>query len=490
MKQRKAISSAPRWIAWLGTGSILLAGALLAHAGQAPAAAPAVPEDFRSAAQKIILAAQQDDAGWDKLAHLTTQIGNRLSGSPSLEKAVAWAGEAMKAEGLEKVWLQPVKVPHWVRGAAEAKVISPREKPLSILTLGGSVGTPPGGITAPVVVADSFDALTAMGRENVAGKIVVFTPQWGGYGPTVAYRGRGASFAAAMGAVAVLVRSATGRSIYSPHTGAMNYDEAIAKIPAASITVEDSEWFRRMRDAKADLRVQMRIEAQTLPDADSFNVIGEITGREKPDEVVVLGGHIDSWDVGQGANDDGSGIMAAWEAVTLLHRLGLRPRRTVRVVLWTNEENGGRGGEAYRKWVGEKIDMHVAAMEMDGGAERPVGFGFGLQGVTVDKTTPQYDAALEKLRGLATLLDEIGAGQISRGGGGSDIGPLMKDGVPGLGLRTIGEHYFDWHHTNADTLDKVDLNDFRKCTAMLAVMSYVLAEMPERLLPAATPSQK
>jgi len=463
---------------------IIFAGALLARA-QAPAAAPPVPEDLRSAAQKIIRAALQDDAGMAKLSYLTTQIGNRLSGSAPLEKAVQWAAEAMKADGLEKVWLQPVKVPHWVRGVAEAKVISPREKPLEILALGGSVGTPPGGITAPAVVVDSFDALAALGREQVQGKIVIFTPPWEGYGRTVQYRGRGASAAAALGALAVLVRSATGRSIYSPHTGAMNYDEAIAKIPAASITVEDAEWFRRMRDAKADLRVQLRLEAQMLPDADSANVIGEITGREKPEEVVVLGGHIDSWDVGQGANDDGSGIIAAWQAVTLLKQLGLRPRRTVRVVLWTNEENGLRGGQAYRKWVGEAIGNHVAAIEMDGGAERPVGFGFGLQGVTAEKTTPQYDAALENLRQIATLLEGLGAAQISRGGGGADIGPLTQDGVPGLGLRTIGEHYFDWHHTNADTFDKIDRADFRKCTAMLAVLSYALAEMPERLLPAA-----
>lgn len=446
---------------------------------------PQTPSDeLRATAQKIIRAALQDDSGWNKLAHLTTQIGHRLSGSAALEQAVAWAGETMKTEGLEKVWLQPVKVPHWVRGAAEAKVVSPREKPLPILALGGSVGTPPGGITAPVVVADSFEALTAMGREKVAGKIVVFTPQWEGYGRTVQYRGRGASAAAALGAVAVLVRSATGRSLSTPHTGAMNYEEANPKIPAASITVEDAEWFRRMRDAKADLRVQLRLEAQTLPEADSANVIGEITGREKPEEVVVLGGHIDSWDVGQGANDDGSGIIAAWEAVTLLKRLGLRPRRTIRVVLWTNEENGLRGGQEYRKWVGDQVASHVAALEMDGGAERPVGFGFGLQGVTTDKTTPEYEAALERLRALGTLLDEVGAGQISRGGGGADIGPLTRDGVPGLGLRTIGEHYFDWHHTNADTLDKVNVDDFRKCTAMLAVMSYALAEMPERLVPA------
>ena len=462
---------------------LLVAGLLGSGAGQARPQQASGAEAYREAAQRIIRTAMQDDAGWQKLAHLTTHIGHRLSGSPQLEKAVQWAGEGMKAEGLENVWLQPVKVPHWVRGAGEARVIAPYEKPLDILALGGSVATPAGGITAAAVVADSFEALDAMGRERVAGKIVVFTPQWGGYGPTVQYRARGASRAAALGAVAVLVRSATGRSLYTPHTGGMIYDEALPKIPAAAITVEDSEWFRRMRDAKAELRVHLRLETQIRPDADSHNVIAEITGQEKPEEVVVLGGHMDSWDVGEGAHDDGGGVIAAWHAVTLLKQLGLRPRRTVRVVLWTNEENGLRGALAYRAWVGDKIASHVAAIEMDIGTERPTGFAFGVEGVADEKTTPQYEAAFEKLRGVMALLDEIGAGGLFRGGGGADIGPLMRDGVPGFGLRTIGEHYFDYHHTKADTLDKIKPEDLRKCTAMLAVLSYVLAEMPERLVP-------
>ena len=466
--------------------SVVAITCLTSTAALAQSAPPPISDEVREDARRIVDAAMQDDAGWKKLEHLTTRIGNRLSGSAQLEQAIRWAGDGMKAEGLDNVWLQPVKVPHWVRGAASARVLAPQAKELEILALGGSVATPAGGITAPVVVADSFEALTAMGRERVAGKIVVFTPQWEGYGRTVQYRGRGASFAAALGAVAVLVRSATGRSIYSPHTGGMNYTENAPKIPAAAITVEDAEWFRRMRYAGEELRVELRLETEMRADADSANVIGEITGREKPEEVVVLGGHIDSWDVGQGAHDDGAGVMAAWHAVTLLKKLGLKPRRTVRVVLWTNEENGLRGGDAYRAWVGEKVGNHVAAIEMDGGAERPTGFGFGMEGVTAEKSTPQYEAALEKVRAIGALLEEIGAGQIQRGGGGADIGPLMRGGVPGLGLRTIGEHYFDWHHTKADTLDKINPEDFRKCTAMLAVMSYVLAEMPERLVPPAT----
>lgn len=208
------------------------------------------------------------------------------------------------------------------------------------------------------------------------------------------------------------------------------------------------------------------MEARMAEDATSANVIGEIPGREKPEEVVVIGGHLDSWDVGQGAQDDGSGIMAALEAAALIKKLGLQPRRTLRVVFWTNEENGTRGAEAYKDWVGEKAKLHVAGIEMDGGAEKPMGFG--------------ASPSLLPLAGeIGKLLERIGAGTITRSGGGADIGPLMRGGMPGLGLRTVGTHYFDWHHTAADTIDKVDLNDFRHCVAAMAVMSYVLADAEE-----------
>jgi Zn-dependent M28 family amino/carboxypeptidase len=231
------------------------------------------------------------------------------------------------------------------------------------------------------------------------------------------------------------------------------------------------------------------------PDADAGDVIGEIPGREHPEEVVVLGGHIDSWDVGRGAQDDGSGIMASLQAVALIQKLGLRPRRTIRVVFWVNEENGGRGGEAYRQWIGDQLSNHVAAIEMDGGAEAPVGFGYGLGGGGRGRGGPGavsgaelgggsvagHVESLTLLQEIGKLLDKIGAGEIGEGGGGSDIGPITREGVPSLGLRTVGTHYFDWHHTEADTLDKVDLQDFRKNIATLAVMSYVLADMPQKI---------
>ena len=224
--------------------------------------------------------------------------------------------------------------------------------------------------------------------------------------------------------------------------------------------------------------------AHLEPDADSFDVMGEIPGREHPEEVVVLGGHIDSWDVGRGAQDDGSGIIASLQAVALIKKLGLQPRRTIRVVFWVNEENGGRGGEAYRTWAGDRVVNHVAAIEMDGGAEAPLGFGYGSGGGrgrgSVELSAGER-ASMVRLLEIGKLLDRIGAGEVGAGGGGSDIAPLTRDGVPSLGLRTVGTHYFDWHHTEADTLDKVDLEDFRKNIATLAVMSYVLADMPGRI---------
>ena len=450
---------------------------------------PAVSEDqlttaYREDAGRIIGAALTDKEGWQKLTYLTTVIGHRLSGSEQLEQAIVWATETMRAEGFDDVSNHPVEVPHWVRGEERAQVVAPMRRDLAILGLGRSVGTPAEGIEAPAVVVKSFEDLESLGRDAVEGKIVVYAVPWEGYGKTVRYRGDGASRAAALGAVAVLVRSATGRSIASPHTGALRYSDDAPQIPAAAITVEDAEWMQRIVDLGHELKLDLHMEAKTLPAAESANVVAEIRGSQIPEEVVVMGGHFDSWDVGQGAHDDGAGCIAAWQALRILQRLGLQPKRTLRVVLWTNEENGLAGGTAYREWVGEGIDNHVAALEMDGGAERPLGFGFGLTGVNPDSGDPIYESALVDLEAIGSLLEGLDAGQIFRGGGGADIGPLVKGGVPGLGLRTVGEHYFDWHHTEADTLDKIDPQDFKRAVAMLAVMGYVLAGMPGRLVSA------
>jgi Zn-dependent M28 family amino/carboxypeptidase len=370
-----------------------------------------------------------------------------------------------------------------------------------MLGLGMSVGTPKEGITAPVVFVPSFAALDAMTPEQVKGKIVVYNPGWHGYGVNTQYRTYGASRAAAKGAVAMLVRSATGLAMQIPHTGTLVYDEKQPKIPAAAITVEDALMIERLCK-EGPVTVHLQMDAHMETDVEAGNVMGEIVGSEHPEQVVAIGGHIDSWDVGQGAQDDGSGIMAAYQAVTLIHKLGLKPKRTIRLVFWVNEENGDAGGRAYRKMIGEKIGDQVAAIEMDGGAEKPLGIGYGSMSgprrprngasatgaAVVPVGPPNLNAMPEDvkesvaaLQDIVSMLGPIGTDTVSAGGGGTDIEPLTADGVPGLSPRTIGEHYFDWHHTEADTLDKVDPVEFRKNAAMLSVVTYVLADMDGRL---------
>jgi Zn-dependent M28 family amino/carboxypeptidase len=381
-----------------------------------------------------------------------------------------------------------------VRGRESLRLVAPVERELPMLGLGMSVGTPSGGITAPLVVVRDENELQALGREKVQGKIVVYAADWEGYDKTVRFRSNGASNAAKLGAVAALVRSATGRSIASPHTGSLTYADGVAKIPAAAITVEDALWLRRMAAAGETLTATLAMEARLDGEADSANVIAELRGSEKPDEVVVVSGHFDSWDVGQGAHDDGCSCMAAWQSLVVLKELGLRPRRTLRVVLFTNEENGLAGGKAYHAALAGDYKGHVAAIEMDGGCEKPAGFGITVRkpgearpprGEARSTAPPDArgEVALATVRQIASLFGGIDAATVRWGGGGADISPLMGEGVPGLHLNTVGEHYFDWHHSQGDTLDKVEPDDVGRATGMLAVMGYVLADMPGRLVP-------
>jgi len=448
--------------------AVALAGtavpAVTARAQQAPIAAR-----YRAAADRIIDAALADSGAYRRLAELTDRFGPRLSGSESLERALDWILEQMQQDGLEQVRGEPVMVPHWVRGEESAEMVEPRPRRLPMLGLGGSVATPPGGITAEVMVVGSWEELLRRADE-ARGKIVLFNVPWVDYGTTVQYRSRGAIAAARAGAVAALLRSVTPQSLQSPHTGAMNYAPDTPQIPFAAVTVEDAEMMQRMVDRGQRVVVRLTMSARTLPDAPSRNVVAELRGSERPDEVVVLGGHIDSWDVGQGAMDDGGGVVAAWEAVNLLRRLGLRPRRTVRVVLWVNEENGGRGGDGYLEAHEAEVGRHVLAMESDAGVFKPLGFGFGGS-----------DSAYAIVSQVGTLLDRIGAGKITRPGGGADIGPLMRSGVPGVGLNVEGSRYFWYHHTDADTMDKLDPSEMAQCVAAMAVMAYVVADLPEPL---------
>ena len=449
---------------------------------------------YRVDANRLIDAALEDQAGYDKLTFLCDRIGNRLSGSPAMYEAIKWAAEQMKKDGLVNVVTPLVKVPHWVRGQESAQLLAPVVKPLHMLGLGMSVGTSGDGITADVIVVNDFDELTRLG-DKVKGKIVLFNAPYEGYGRTVTYRVFGASKAASQGAVAVLVRSVTPLALQQPHTGSLEYDAGQPKIPAAAVSIEDATMLARLQANGATPRVHLTMQAHQEEDADGANVIGEIPGSEHPEQVVVMGGHLDSWDVGQGAQDDGSGVMATLEAAALIRRLGLKPRRTLRIVFWANEENGARGGAAYTSWIGEHVKDHVAAIEMDDGAETPVGFGYG-PGDFSFRPRPEarkkpnagsaeqgleQSASFAMCQQIAALLARIGADKVNKGGGGTDIEPIVRLGVPSLSPTTTVAHYFDWHHTQADTVDKVNLDDFRRNIAVLAVLAYVLADMPGQL---------
>lgn len=426
-------------------------------------------DDYRAASARIIGAALTSDKAYRRLAHLTDHIGNRLSGSPALERAIEWAIAEMKKDRLDNVHTEKVMVPHWVRGEESLEMITPVPRKLTMLGLGNSIATPTDGIAAEAVVVRNFDELEALG-ERVRGKIVVYNAPFTNYGATVRYRSAGASRAARYGAVAAIVRSVTPVSLQTPHTGAMIYDETQPKIPAAAITIEGAELLQRMQDRGERTTLRLKMEAKFMADAESANTIAEIRGSEKPDEVVLVSGHFDSWDVGQGAHDDGGGCIIAWEAVRLLKELGLRPRRTIRVVLWTNEENGLRGGNAYRDAHLTELSKHIFAIETDSGVYRPEGFGLAA-------TAPPQARA--NLQAIVKLLAAIGADRIAENGGGADIGPIMREGVVGGSFDVEGSHYFDIHHTAADTLDKIDPKDLALCVATVAVVAYTVADAPQ-----------
>jgi carboxypeptidase Q len=456
-----------------------IAPPLTAHAADTPP----VWNPRRETADRIIEAAMESDEAWRKITYLSDRIGHRLSGSPELARAVDWAIEQMELDGLQNVRRQRVMVPKWVRGAERAEMVTPRRTELAMLGLGRSIGTPPGGITAPLVVVDGFDALHAIPDADVRGRMVLWNVAFTTYSETVKYRWDGANEAAAKGAVASLVRTVGRGTLRSPHTGAMaEYLEGGPRIPAAALSIEDAMMLGRLARDGEEVVVHLEMDAHTFPDAESHNVMGEIVGRELPDEVVVIGGHLDSWDVGQGAQDDGGGCVVSMEAVRLLLDLGIRPRRTVRVVLWTNEENGTAGAKAYHEALGDDVGRHFAAIESDGGVEAPWGFGLTVwANEDRDVDEPRQARVLDALAEIAPLLRAVGADSVATGGGGADISPLMEQGVPGLALRTPMAHYWDIHHSDADTVDKIDPDALNRNVAAMAVMAWALADLPTTL---------
>ncbi|HEY8174782.1 MAG TPA: M20/M25/M40 family metallo-hydrolase, partial [Gemmatimonadaceae bacterium] len=385
-------------------------------------------EPHRAAATQLIQSALRDSASYKRLARLADGFGHRMSGSESLERAIDWIVDEMKRDGLENVHKEPVTVTHWLRGEESAELLSPRRVKLHMLGLGRSVGTSSAGIRAEVLVVKSFADLRSHAA-NARGRIVLYNvpfdttvPSFVGYGRAVVYRGVGADSASAFGAQAALIRSVTPHSLQSPHTGSMApYDTTgrLRRIPAAAISVEDAEMLQRMQDRGERIEVQLTMGARTLMPARSHNVVAEIRGSERPDEVIVMGGHIDSWDVGQGAMDDGGGAVAAWEALRLIKQLSAHPKRTVRVVLWTNEEIGLAGGNGYRDAHRAEVDKHVLAMESDNGVFRPLALQFG--------GPPEGMAIMQR---IASLLSRVGVDSARVGGPESDVSPLYALGVP------------------------------------------------------------
>lgn len=426
---------------------------------------------YADVAKKIINLAVYGDArnrSYRRLADFTDTIGNRVSGSKNLEMAINYMYKALTSDGLD-VHLEPVKIPHWVRGKESAEMVLPRPKNLAILGLGSSIGTPPEGIHAEVLVVQSFEELKSRGSE-AKGKIVVYNQPFVSYGETVAYRAFGASEAAKVGAVAALIRSVTPFSINSPHTGMQDYQNGVNKIPAACITIEDAELMGRMAKRGEKITVKLTMGATTLPDADSFNTVAEIRGWQHPEQVVLLSGHLDSWDVGQGAMDDGGGAMISWEALSLIKDLGLRPRRTLRTVLWTGEEQGGVGAQQYFNLHKVNLSNFDLVMESDLGTFKPVGLQF-----------TGNDAAFKVMAEVVKLLAPINTTKLEPHGEGTDISPWMEAGIPGASLHVMDGRYFWFHHSEGDTMTVQDPHEMDLCSALWAVVAYVVADLEEML---------
>jgi carboxypeptidase Q len=441
----------------------------LAALGMTLCAAPLFAQSIPDQLVQRELAASQ---AYETLSHLTDDIGPRLSGSAGAAAAVRFTTERFRAWGID-VHNERVTVPHWVRGREEASLPTQHNQKIVLTALGGSVATPAKGIIADVVEATSFDELKQLGAK-VKGKIVFFNVpmdmelvragrSFDAYSKAVIYRGTGASRAAEYGAAAVVIRSVGSASLRTPHTGALRYDPKQPKIPAAAMTAEDAMLVHRLLARKERVRMHLVLTPRTLPDAVSANVIAEIRGSEHPEEIVLLGAHLDSWDLGTGAIDDGSGVAMVMETMRLMKQMNLHPRRTIRAVLFMNEENGLNGGRQY--WAAHKRDKHVAAIETDAGAAAPTGFITTLKG-----------DALAALQAKTAPLAAVNANRFEiTPETGADTSFIVESGVPGFGFVPDPLHYFDYHHTPADTLDKIDPKELAQDSAAIAALSWILA---------------
>ncbi|XP_006859260.1 PREDICTED: carboxypeptidase Q [Chrysochloris asiatica] len=425
--------------------------------------------DIAKAIINLAVYGKAQNRSYERLALLVDTIGPRLSGSKNLEKAIQIMYQNLQEDGLENVHLEPVKIPHWERGEESAVMLEPRTHKMAILGLGSSIGTPPEGITAEVLVVTSFDELHRRAPQ-ARGKIVVYNQPYVNYSSTVLYRVQGASEAARVGAVASLIRSVASSSIYSPHTGLQEYQDGVPKIPTACITVEDAEMMSRMASRGSRIVIQLKMGAKNYPDADSFNTVAELVGSKYPEQVVLVSGHLDSWDVGQGAMDDGGGAFISWETLSLIKDLGLRPKRTLRLVLWTAEEQGGVGAFQYYQLHKANISNYSLVMESDLGTFFP----YGLQFTGSDK-------ARAIMKEVMCLLQPINVTQVLQYGEGTDISYWIQAGVPGASLLDDLYKYFSFHHSHGDTMTVMDPKQMNVAAAVWAVVSFVVADMEEML---------
>jgi hypothetical protein len=443
-------------------------------------AATAHAADLQQNSERLVAHALTNSRAYETLSYLTDNIGPRLSGSTNAALAVKWTTEQFRAWGIP-VRQEKIMVPRWIRGAERARLVSHNDQRIVLTALGGSVATPPIGITADVIEVRSFDELKTLGRAKIAGKIVFFNRAmdsslvqagraFEAYRDAVEFRGKGADAASEYGAAAVVIRSVGSASLRTPHTGSVRYEKG-KKIPAAAMTAEDAMLVQRLLAKGEKVRMHLVLTPRTLPDVESANVVAEIEGSENPEQIVIVGGHLDSWDLGTGAIDNGSGVAMVMETMRLLKELNIKPRRTIRAVLFMNEENGLRGGRGY--WTAHEREMarHIAAIETDGGATKPLGFATTMKG-----------PALARLESQLGVLRRIGALRFEwREETGADTSPMIKGGVPGFGLMTENVHYFDYHHSAADTLDKINAEDLAADSAAVAALAYVLADSPAPL---------